>query len=573
MSHSGKIRAVNEDRWALPPQATLGVNDIFERGSLYLVADGVGGHLAGAIAAEIAVRTTLENYYAEPIALFNSTTEVAGHLCNAIAQAQLAILTKQRQSAEFLNMGTTIVAAIIWKSHLIVANVGDSRCYHLRNNTLRQLSVDHSLLEEQKRKGLLQAENEVHEVNRSILVRALGSPENATPDVSVYDWGAGDRLLLCTDGLWGLVAESDIAANLSHGNVTISANHLIQLALDAGGDDNITVIVIGELQTAVRSQSTLPMVAVDTHKPDSGNATAETTAKKTKKIPQRLLYFLAAIIFTCIGATLAIFTGTALRNNTLLSGFYDTLGGLFEIGKPTAVYETPRVIPGDSWQAITPDSAVPTALQLPTITSAPIITATSNIIISTVVPVSTSLPTAIITQAQTSTNPISASVTPQLTQTQVTLVTTKASNTPTISVTLTPTLPRTTPTLALSATPDVINLLTGVRLCSGAQILEKNCLAVPSRREFVVTDDEIFVFWQNALPVGTQIRVQWLRNGRQLGNADTCIITSTACANFDITANYVRLRIKDIQGDKTGNFAYKVFLNETLQAEEEFIIR
>lgn len=92
-------------------------------------------------------------------------------------------------------------------------------------------------------------------------------------------------------------------------------------------------------------------------------------------------------------------------------------------------------------------------------------------------------------------------------------------------------------------------------------------------REFNVQDNEVYLYWQSPLPKGTLLKVQWLRNGRQLGTIDSCVLDDIPCKNFDTTANYVRLRIKDIQGDKPGAYGYKIYLSDRLVIEGDFVIR
>ncbi|MGH9017214.1 MAG: protein phosphatase 2C domain-containing protein [Acidimicrobiales bacterium] len=226
----GSVRSVNEDR-------------SLETVSLFAVADGMGGHVGGEVAASIAIET-LEAGFAR-----SSTLD---GLVAAIQAANSAVWERGADDPDLRGMGTTVVATALVATadgdRLIVANVGDSRAYRFSANALSQLSVDHSVAEELLARGeLSEAEAAVHP-HRHILTRVLG----IVADVEVDVWEVvpleGDRYLLCSDGLSNDVADDVMAGVLSSvRDPQAAADTLVALALEAGGSDNITAVVVDVL--------------------------------------------------------------------------------------------------------------------------------------------------------------------------------------------------------------------------------------------------------------------------------------------------------------------------------------
>ncbi len=246
----GKVRPLNEDSYALP----AGVSDdqIADKGLLLLVADGVGGHQAGEVASALAAHTAMSHYYADP------NHDLAEALRAAVSAARTAIQHAQTESPEQADMGSTLVMAVIHGTQLIVANVGDSRCYRLRGSKIAQLSKDHSWVAEQVRAGVLTEDEAHNHVYRSILNRALGKANiSGDPDIQTFDWQPADRLLLCSDGLWDALKDEQIATllSISSGDVESIARGLVRMAKDADGSDNITAVVAcgpeAQLNTAI----------------------------------------------------------------------------------------------------------------------------------------------------------------------------------------------------------------------------------------------------------------------------------------------------------------------------------
>ncbi len=219
----GKVRDHNEDSLVVMPP-------------LFAVADGMGGHEAGEVASEIAIQTISE------LAPKHPDAEAFTH---AVQAANLNVLKAPAKGVGREGMGTTFTGAILEKERLLIAQVGDSRAYLLHQGRLQQVTRDHSLMADLIEAGqLTPAEARVHP-NRSVITRAIGSDPHTLPDIYELNVSAGDRLLLCSDGLNAMVEDSEIESILRRiSNPQACANALVDAALEAGGLDNATVIVV-----------------------------------------------------------------------------------------------------------------------------------------------------------------------------------------------------------------------------------------------------------------------------------------------------------------------------------------
>lgn len=222
-SHVGRIRSDNEDAFLLAPP-------------LFAVADGLGGHQAGEIASSIAIETLLE---AAPRA---ADVKALGR---AARQANAAVIEAAATGRGRTGMGTTLTAVMIEGSRLAVAHVGDSRAYLLHLGTLEQITSDHSLVADLVRQGRITAEESRTHPNRSVITRALGSDPDMMADAFEVQAAPGDRLLLATDGLTSMLPDDEIGRVLATSPTPDAAvDELIDRALNAGGQDNITVVVV-----------------------------------------------------------------------------------------------------------------------------------------------------------------------------------------------------------------------------------------------------------------------------------------------------------------------------------------
>lgn len=219
----GNVREHNEDSLTvLPP--------------LFAVADGMGGHEAGEIASEITINTLND------LAPQSADAEA---LARAVVAANLNVIKAPSQGVGREGMGTTLTAAILEKERLIIAQVGDSRAYLLHNGSLQQLTRDHSLMADMIEAGqLTEAEARVHP-NRSVITRAIGSDPHMQPDLYELNVETGDRLLLCSDGICGMIEDHEIASIMRQAPSAQScADQLVEAALAAGGFDNATAVVV-----------------------------------------------------------------------------------------------------------------------------------------------------------------------------------------------------------------------------------------------------------------------------------------------------------------------------------------
>ncbi|MBN2248701.1 MAG: Stp1/IreP family PP2C-type Ser/Thr phosphatase [Coriobacteriia bacterium] len=222
-SNVGRVRSENEDAFLIAPP-------------LFAVADGLGGHQAGEIASSLAIDTLLE---AAPRA---ADLKALGR---AVRQANAAVIDAAATGRGRSGMGTTLTAVMVDGTRLVVAHVGDSRAYLLHLGTLEQLTDDHSLVADLVRQGRITAEESRVHPNRSVITRALGSDPDMMADTFEAQAAPGDRLLLATDGLTSMVQDTEIAHVLATSPTPDAAvDELIDRAVAAGGQDNVTVVVV-----------------------------------------------------------------------------------------------------------------------------------------------------------------------------------------------------------------------------------------------------------------------------------------------------------------------------------------
>jgi PPM family protein phosphatase len=238
----GQVRDGNEDGYVVD-----------RRLQLFAVADGMGGHRAG----EVASATALE-------ALRAAIASGTG-LGDAITSANTAVHEKSSSDRELSGMGTTLTAIMPDGHGILVGHVGDSRAYLLRDGELRQLTTDHSLVEELVRDGRLTEQEAAVHPQRSIITRALGVENDVEVDVYSVPLVAGDRLLICSDGLTTMLHADDIAGLLRReSDPTRAANLLVDAANAAGGEDNITTIVIDVEEDGIDPLAPAPVAAAVT---------------------------------------------------------------------------------------------------------------------------------------------------------------------------------------------------------------------------------------------------------------------------------------------------------------------
>ena len=223
-SDVGLVRQGNEDSGFAGPD-------------LLLVADGMGGHAAGELASATAVATiaSIHPSYDESIAM-SELTECVNEIGDRIA-ATIA------DEPEFTGMGTTLTGIVWLGSRIAIVHVGDSRAYRLRDDELAQLTHDHTYVQTLIDTGRITEDEAAVHPRRSLLMRALDGMNEVEADIFVLDAAKGDRFLLCSDGLSGVVSNSEIASHLRLGDPTGCVTRLVDLALERGAPDNVTVVI------------------------------------------------------------------------------------------------------------------------------------------------------------------------------------------------------------------------------------------------------------------------------------------------------------------------------------------
>ncbi len=238
LTNTGMIRDHNEDAYRLP---LVDLTTLAEKGHLYILADGMGGHQKGEVASAVTIETVHTEYYAGVPSLESDdpTAIIADALSNAIEEANTQVMRATEGG------GTTIVATVLYRDMLITMNVGDSRAYLLRDGELRLISKDHSLVQRLVELGKISEEDALNHPRRNVLYQALGQGTN----VDIYTFNdtlqVNDILVLCSDGLWTEVSDEEIKEVLVQTSSPIdAARQLIDEANAAGGSDNITVIIV-----------------------------------------------------------------------------------------------------------------------------------------------------------------------------------------------------------------------------------------------------------------------------------------------------------------------------------------
>lgn len=228
----GVKRAVNQD-YVFTSEAPIGGLP-----NLFLVADGMGGHNAG----DFASRFVVEDIKQELLQSEEHFPEAI--LRNAIQKANLKLMDEARKDVRLEGMGTTLVAATIIEHTLYFANIGDSRLY-LINDEIRQLSKDHSLVQEMVRLGGINADEAKHHPDKNIITRAIGVTESLEIDFFEYHLRPNDMILMCTDGLSNMVEDEELFGIIkSSRDVVEAVERLIEKANNNGGNDNIGIVIV-----------------------------------------------------------------------------------------------------------------------------------------------------------------------------------------------------------------------------------------------------------------------------------------------------------------------------------------
>jgi protein phosphatase len=241
-THTGMVRSHNED--SIATDADIG---------LAVLADGMGGYNAGEVASGIATalissetREALVRQAPHEVDRATGSPFARKLLVEIIAKANTSIFQSANSQPQYAGMGTTLVVALFSNNQMTIAHIGDSRCYRQRDGKLEQVTRDHSLLQEQIDSGLLTKEAAKRSQNKNLVTRALGIEPVVEAEIHTYPAQKGDIYLICSDGLNDMVEDEDIEMTLGAfgANLQLAAEHLVQMANDNGGRDNISVVLI-----------------------------------------------------------------------------------------------------------------------------------------------------------------------------------------------------------------------------------------------------------------------------------------------------------------------------------------
>jgi protein phosphatase len=239
----GRRRKINEDSYLVSPET-----------SLYAVCDGMGGHNAGEVASRMAIetisgfieRSAVEKEITWPWGLDANLSFDANRLKTAIRLANARVFQAADNREELTGMGTTVVTAIVTGDVMTIGSAGDSRCYLVRAGELKQLTRDDSWVSAALGEGILNSDDVEHHPLRNVITKAVGARDAIDLDVIEHDLQPGDVVMLCSDGLHGMIHDQEIGRILvaSLPSLEEASAHLVDAANEAGGRDNVTVVLL-----------------------------------------------------------------------------------------------------------------------------------------------------------------------------------------------------------------------------------------------------------------------------------------------------------------------------------------
>lgn len=259
LSDVGRRKKNNEDSYVIVREGAKNLN-LFKEGALVCVADGLGGHTGGEIASKLAVKIVGELIKEKPPrAPQNGEEEERNEgplpkVRAAIEKANESIFQTNKDLVRTRRpMGTTLLTAIITPKKIYIGNVGDSRCYHIRDGEILAQTEDHSWVDEQVKMGLMSKSEAETDRRKNIVTRCVGTHEEVTVDTYRWHIVPGDMLLMCTDGLVNMVKDDEIKREFQrNGSAAEIAHRLVSKANEYGGKDNITVVVVNISPAPIR---------------------------------------------------------------------------------------------------------------------------------------------------------------------------------------------------------------------------------------------------------------------------------------------------------------------------------
>lgn len=234
-SDIGKAREMNQDSYyASQPSENVG---------LYIVADGMGGYKGGEIASRLAI-TSAKNYIETNFSKIEHNKEELQELIkNAIEYANMVVYEKSKEDNELEGMGTTIEVVLAYNDRVYIGHIGDSRIYRIRKDIIRKLTVDDSYVQKLVKDGTITKEEALHHPKKNMLTKALGCTSFVEPIVTVKGFLKDDIIVITSDGLTNMVSD-EIIYEIVTKDIEKASDELIKVANDAGGLDNITVVIV-----------------------------------------------------------------------------------------------------------------------------------------------------------------------------------------------------------------------------------------------------------------------------------------------------------------------------------------
>lgn len=236
ISDKGHVRQINQD-------VCLTHYDTVLHTALLVVCDGMGGAKAGNIASAMAAESFME-FMKSKLTAENNIIDIMQHMRFAIHKANSEVYDKSMNDSACAGMGTTLVAATIANNGAVIANVGDSRAYHVTSSRITQVTKDHSVVEDMIDRGDLKRSEAVSHPNRNLITRVVGTALDTEPDFFFLNLQIGEGLLLCSDGLSNVLPEPILLSEMNSGtDAKETCERLIRLAINKGAPDNVTAVV------------------------------------------------------------------------------------------------------------------------------------------------------------------------------------------------------------------------------------------------------------------------------------------------------------------------------------------
>ncbi len=277
-THIGMQRKDNQDSYGFFEPKNE--EEFLKKGRLFIVADGLGGHKGGRVASSLAVKIVGEEYYK------SEHEDIYAALVSAIEKANREIFEKGKSDEALERMGTTCTTVVIRQPYLYLAHVGDSRAYIIRNDIIKQISTDHTLVEEMVNSGIISKKEAKTHPDSHILTRSLGIHEDIEVDIldPPIKLEEGDMVLLCSDGLTVYLSDEEIKKILKKEEINKACEKLIDIANSRGGRDNITVeiIKVNKILNNVPQEKTAP-ISNKTKKLEHIEELEEMESKKREK--------------------------------------------------------------------------------------------------------------------------------------------------------------------------------------------------------------------------------------------------------------------------------------------------